>query len=137
MSVTVTDDLGVEVAKDADIVTARQRGRELALGLGFSPGNAALIATAISELARNILLYAGRGEILLEALNSTERAGVQVTARDSGPGIPDLQQALLDGYSTSRRLGLGLPGVRRVMDEFTIDTRVGVGTVVVVRKWSR
>jgi serine/threonine-protein kinase RsbT len=133
----VTDEIRIPVAVDADIVAARQRGRALASDLGFSPGNATLIATAISELARNILLYAGAGEILLARLEAPDRRGIRVVARDSGPGIPDLQQALQDGFSTSRRLGLGLPGVRRLMDEFEIDTRVGLGTTVVVKKWAR
>lgn len=133
----MTNDIRIPVAVDADIVAARQRGRALASDLGFSPGNATLIATAISELARNILLYAGAGEILLAVLDAPERRGIRVVARDSGPGIPDLQQALKDGFSTSRRLGLGLPGVRRLMDEFEIDTRVGLGTTVVVKKWAR
>ena len=122
---------------DADIVTARQRGRGLAVEMGFSSGNATLIATAISELARNMLLYAGSGEIQLERVRGQERAGLEVVARDQGPGIPDLQQALLDGYSTARRLGLGLPGVKRLMDEFSIETAAGNGTTVVVRKWTR
>lgn len=136
MSAIVTDEVRIRVAADVDIVTARQRGRALAADAGFSPGNATLIATAISELARNILLYAGAGEILLAQLEAAGRRGIRVVARDSGPGIPDLQQALQDGYSTSRRLGLGLPGVRRLMDEFEIDTRVGLGTTVVVKKWA-
>jgi len=127
----------VEVASDSDIVTARQCGRDLALRLGFSPGHATLLATAISELARNILLYAGRGEIVLESAEQGVRRGVRVLARDQGPGIPDVQRALLDGYSTSRRLGLGLPGVRRLMDEFSIRTAPGRGTTVVVKMWLR
>ena len=133
----MTDDLLIPVAADADIVAARQRGRALAADLGFSPGNATLIATAISELARNILLYAGAGEILLAEVDGPGRRGIRVVARDSGPGIADLKQALQDGFSTSRRLGLGLPGVRRLMDEFEIDTHVGRGTTVVVKKWAR
>jgi serine/threonine-protein kinase RsbT len=133
----VDGDVHVSVAIDADIVIARQRGRALATQVGFSPGNAALIATAISELARNILLYAGAGEIRLSMVNGGERRGVQVVACDQGPGIEDVVQALLDGYSTSNRLGLGLPGVRRLMDEFAIDTGPGKGTTVVVRKWER
>jgi serine/threonine-protein kinase RsbT len=127
----------VAVAIDADIVIARQRGRALATQAGFSPGNAAMVATAISELARNILLYAGTGEILLSTFNGSERCGVQVVARDQGPGIQDVTRALEDGFSTSNRLGLGLPGVRRLMDEFAIETKPGSGTTVVARKWDR
>ena len=133
----VGDGIQIRVSSDADIVTARQRGRRLALELGFSSGNATLIATAISELARNMLLYAGSGEIRLDRLERDERLGLEVVARDQGPGIPDVRQALLDGYSTARRLGLGLPGVKRLMDEFQIETGPGAGTTVVVRKWSR
>lgn len=131
------DGIRVGVHRDADIVTARQRGRALAEELGFTRGNSTLIATAISELARNILLYAGAGEIVLEPIVDPGRPGLRVEARDDGPGIPDLQQALQDGYSTSRRLGLGLPGVRRLMDDFSIETRAGLGTRVVVTKWVR
>lgn len=130
-------EVSIRVNRDSDIVTARQRGRSLAEELGFSPGNSALIATAISELARNILMYAGAGEIVLDPIEHPGRVGLRVEARDGGPGIPDLQQALQDGFSTSRRLGLGLPGVRRLMDEFSIETSVGLGTTVVVTKWAR
>lgn len=130
-------EIRVVVTRDADIVTARQRGRELAMEVGFSSCNATLVATAISELARNILLYAREGEIVLDAIERSTSRGVLVVALDHGPGISDLESALQDGYSTSRRLGLGLPGVRRLMDEFTIDTRPGEGTTVVVKKWNR
>ncbi len=127
----------IRVASDTDIVAARQRGRNLATELGFSPGNATLIATAISELARNMLLYAGSGEIELGRLDRDGRSALIVAARDQGPGIPDVRQALQDGYSTMRRLGLGLPGVKRLMDDFSIETGPGIGTTVVVRKWKR
>lgn len=127
----------VPVASDRDIVRARQRGRSLATELGFSPGNATLIATAISELARNILLYAGTGEIGLEPIARDGRSGLVVVARDRGPGIRDVERALQDGYSTSRRLGLGLPGVKRLMDEFHIQTAPGAGTTVRAKKWNR
>ena len=127
----------VIVENERDIVSARQHGRLLATQLGFSPGGATLIATAISELARNILLYAQRGEVTLRPLENNGRAGLCVEARDQGPGIPDPERAMLDGYSTSGRLGLGLPGVRRLMDEFRLETDQGRGTVVVVKKWVR
>jgi serine/threonine-protein kinase RsbT len=125
----------VAVLTDSDIVTARLHGREMAVTLGFPSGPATLIATAISELARNILLYARRGDITLTPLRTVSRRGLMVMARDSGPGIPDVEKALQDGYSTSGRLGLGLPGVRRLMDEFSIDTKAGRGTTVVVKIW--
>ena len=93
-----------------------------------------LIATAISELARNIVQYAQRGEIILSVVEGSRR-GIQIVARDQGPGIPDLELAMRDGYSTGGSLGLGLPGARRLMDEFAIDSEVGKGTTVSMRKW--
>ena len=133
----VDDDTRVLVSSDTDIVLARQKGRALAVGLGFSASDATLVATAISELARNIVLYAGQGEIILKRLDNGGRTGVSVVARDDGPGIKDIDHAMQDGYSTSGRLGLGLPGVRRLMDEFEIVSDAGKGTCVTVRKWSR
>jgi serine/threonine-protein kinase RsbT len=131
------DEIRVLVSFDADIVLARQKGRALAATLGFSASDATLIATAISELARNIVLYAGTGEIILKRLDYAERTGMKVAARDDGPGIPDIDHAMQDGYSTSGRLGLGLPGVRRLMDEFEIVSEAGKGTCVTVKKWVR
>ena len=120
----------------ADIVTARQHGRELAARSGFSETESTLIATIISELARNIVLYAEIGEIVLEKANSGDkRRGIVIISRDQGPGIPDLQRALVGGYSTSGGLGLGLCGVRRMVDEFNIDTGAGKGTTVTAKKW--
>ncbi len=137
MESLVADEVQVPVGSDSDIVVARQKGRELALGLGFPTSDATLIATAISELARNILLYAGEGEILLRRTDDGHRQGVVVVARDEGPGIADLRQAMQDGYSTSGHLGLGLPGVRRLMDEFEIESEVTKGTKVTATKWLR
>jgi serine/threonine-protein kinase RsbT len=125
----------VPVNADIDIVTARQKGRELARDLGFTSTDLALIATAISELARNIILYANSGEIVLSVVENGSRRGLKVTARDDGPGIPDIERALEEGFSTSRSLGLGLSGVRRLMDEFDIVSEVGNGTTVTVKKW--
>ncbi|HJS57916.1 MAG TPA: anti-sigma regulatory factor [Vicinamibacteria bacterium] len=125
----------VRIASAADIVTARQRGRELAAGLGFSRSDQTVIATAISELARNILEYATLGDIVLAEAQRGARAGLVIVARDRGPGIADIGQALQDGYSTGRGLGIGLPGVRRLMDEFDIVSDVGKGTRVTARKW--
>lgn len=126
----------VPVAADSDIVTARMRARAMALHLGFRTTDATLIATAVSELARNILLYAGRGEITITALENGGRKGLAMMARDEGPGIPDAAKAMEDGFSTSGRLGLGLPGVRRLMDEFEIDAGVPRGTTILVKKWN-
>ena len=125
----------VAINSDRAIVEARQHGRALALKLGFSPGGATLLATAISELARNILQYAGHGEIVLQLMERPGDQGLMVLARDQGPGIADVDMAMEDGYSTSGRLGLGLPGVRRLMDEFEIASGVGAGTSVRVVKW--
>ena len=126
---------GVPLITEADIVAARQKGRALALGIGFSPGDATLIATAISELARNIVTYAKRGEIRLIPVELNGKRGLAVVAKDEGAGIPDIRQALQDGYSTAGRLGLGLPGVKRLMDEMEIVSEVGVGTTVTAKKW--
>lgn len=130
-------DLRVPVASDIDIVSARQQGRALAVRLGFSSSDATMVATAISELARNIVLYAKRGEIVLAAVVNSEHRGLAITACDNGDGIADIRQALQDGYSTSGRMGVGLPGVKRLMDEFEISSTVGKGTVVSVKKWGR
>jgi serine/threonine-protein kinase RsbT len=128
-------EIRVPINSDQDIVGARQKGRTMAGELGFSSADATLIATAISELARNIVSYARRGEIRLHRIQNTVRQGIMVVASDEGPGIRDVAQALRDGFSTSGSLGLGLPGVRRLMDEFEIATKPGHGTTVTVKKW--
>jgi serine/threonine-protein kinase RsbT len=125
----------VHIDCDSAIVTARQKGRELATQLGFTSTDLTLIATAISELARNIVLYAQKGEILLSISDEGGRSGIAVTARDAGPGIVDIERALQEGFSTSRSFGLGLSGVRRLVDEFKIESQVGSGTTVMVKKW--
>jgi serine/threonine-protein kinase RsbT len=127
----------VAINSDQDIVIARQKGRALAADLGFSPTDSILIATAISELARNIVSYARKGEITLKAIHGSSRHGILVVASDGGPGIPDVLQAMRDGFSTSGSLGLGLPGVRRLMDEFQIASQPGRGTTVTVKKWTQ
>jgi len=125
----------VHVATVNDIVTARLQGRALAEKLGFSPGESTLVATAISELARNIVQYAGRGDILLRSAYNGWRRGVIVVARDTGPGIGDVKRAVEPGYTTSGGLGLGLPGVRRIVDDFQIVSEPRRGTIVTVTKW--
>jgi len=127
----------VEVYADVDIVAARMRGRRLAVSLGFPSATATLVATAISELARNILQYARRGEIIITANERDARSSLTVVARDEGPGIHDIERAMSDGYSTSGRLGLGLPGVRRLVDRFEIESRPGAGTTVTIQVWKR
>src|SRR5437762_12231554 len=130
-------EIRVTISSDQDIVAARQRGRALATELGFSSGDATLIATAISELARNIVSYARKGEITLKMVQALSRQGVLIIASDSGPGIRDIPQALRDRSSTSGSLGLGLPGVRRLMDEVVITSKPGRGTIVTVKKWKQ
>jgi serine/threonine-protein kinase RsbT len=127
----------VAINSDQDIVTARQKGRALAIELGFSSGDATLVATSISELARNIVSYARKGEIQLSTVQGSGRQGILIIASDDGPGIADIRQAMRDGFSTSGSLGLGLPGVRRLMDEFEIVSEPGQGTIVKVKKWKQ
>lgn len=125
----------VPITRDVDVVTARQEGRRLAEELGFTITELTLIATAISELARNILEYADTGEIELRLVARNGTEGLEVTARDDGPGIDDLDLALEDGYSSRNSLGLGLPGTRRLMDDFTITSAPGEGVTVTACKW--
>lgn len=127
----------IKIASDVDIVAARQSGRELAALLSFSSSDLTVIASAISEVARNIYAYAGSGEIQVSIEERAGRRGIRIVARDDGPGVADVALALEDGYSTSGSLGLGLPGVRRLMDEFEIQSEPGKGTVVTLWKWAR
>jgi serine/threonine-protein kinase RsbT len=133
----VTTETRMPIAHDADIVTARQKGRDLALAAGFSGSDLTVIATAISEVARNLVVYAQRGEIVLDIIEGGGKRGILVIARDEGPGIADVEQAMRDGFSTGKSLGLGLPGARRLMDEFEIVSAPGKGTIVTMRKWRR
>jgi serine/threonine-protein kinase RsbT len=125
----------VSITSDRDIVTARQTGRSLASELGLSSTEATLLATAISEVARNILEYAGEGEVLLANVDLDGRKGISVIARDSGPGIEDLEHVLQSEQSSSKRPGMGLAGARRLMDEFEIVSEAGKGTTVTMMKW--
>jgi len=133
----IADEVRVSIDCDADIVAARQKGRELASHCGFPSTDLAVVATAISELARNIVRYAARGEVTLRLVDNNGKRGIEVVAADDGPGIPDIGLAMQDGYSTSGGLGLGLPGTRRLMDEFEITSDFGKGTTVTVRRWKR
>jgi RNA polymerase sigma factor (sigma-70 family) len=128
------DEARIAIHTDADIVVARQRARELATRLEFPPTDLTVIATAVSEVARNIVRFAGAGEVVVELLEEPRR-GVRVVARDTGQGIPDMDQALTDGYSSYGGLGLGLPGARRLMDEFAVVSEIGRGTTVTMTKW--
>ncbi|MFL5851716.1 MAG: anti-sigma regulatory factor [Solirubrobacteraceae bacterium] len=131
----MSDERRITIRSDDDVVAARREARELAASLGFEPTDLTLLATAISEVARNITAYAGEGEIVVSVRYNGGRLGIRVVARDAGPGIDDVDLALRDGYSTGEGLGLGLPGARRLVDEFAIDTAPGRGTVVTMVKW--
>jgi serine/threonine-protein kinase RsbT len=131
-----SEEVRVRIATDDDIVTARQEGRRLSAGLGFSSTDLTLIATAISEVARNIRVFAGEGQVQIKRLNEGGRDGILVVARDRGPGIRDVELAMQDGYSTRGSFGLGLPGARRLMDEFQIRSKPGRGVTVTMKKWT-
>ncbi len=128
-------EIRVPITSDEDLVPARAEGRALALALGFSRTDATLIATAISEVARNIVVHVGCGEMLMRPVHEDERYGIVVIARDEGPGIRNVEAALGHGYTGRGGLGLGLPGARRLMDEFHIDSNSGSGTTVTMTKW--
>ncbi len=127
--------LRIVIESDGDLLEARQRARALAFELGFSLTAVVGIVTALSEMARNMLQYAGRGDLTLEAIRDGDRRGLQMTAHDDGPGILDLNRAMMDGYSTSGGLGMGLPGIKRLMDGFEVRTEPRKGTTVTARKW--
>lgn len=125
----------IKIETESDIVSARQVGRNMSRQLGFGTIMQSRMATSISELARNIYLYAGKGTITISPIERKGAIGLQITAIDAGPGIPDIRKALEDGYTTSGALGAGLPGVRRMMDEFDIQSAPGEGTRVIIAKW--
>jgi len=128
----------IPIRSDLDVVAARVEGRNMAREMGFGTIDQARIATAISELARNIVLYAKSGQATIRVIVTNDgHKGLEVVCEDQGPGIPDLALAQQDGYSTSGGLGMGLPGTRRLMDEFYIETELNVGTKVTIRKWLR
>lgn len=131
------DRSSVEIYTEWDIVAARQLGRNMAKKSGFGTVDQARITTAISELARNIYLYAGKGKIEIESLSVNGLSGITIIASDEGPGISDVRKVMEDGYTTSGGLGAGMPGVRRLMDEFELATELGVGTVITATKWLR
>lgn len=124
----------VTIRSSVDIVTARQTGRTLAMELGFDGSDLTVIATAISEVARNIVDHAKQGEIIITPINNASKRGLQIIARDDGPGIADIPKAMQYGYSTSKGLGVGLPGAKWLMDEFDIDSKIGKGTTVTMKK---
>ena len=125
----------VLITSALDIVTARQQGRSLAMELGFEGAEVTLVAAAISEVARNIVEYAKSGEILFQPVKNGGKQGLCVVARDQGPGIADVAQAMQYGYSTRKGLGVGLPGAKLLMDEFDIVSKLGAGTTITMKKW--
>lgn len=127
----------VPIRSSADVITARQRARAMAALAGFQGSDLTLIATAISEIVRNIVEYADNGEVLIAIVTKSARTGIEIVATDTGPGIPDVAAVMQDGYSTAGHLGIGLPGARRLVDEFAIDSALGRGTTVTMRKWLR
>jgi len=133
----VPDEVRVAIRSDADVVTARQEARTMGASLGFSSTDLTLLATAISEVARNITTYAGEGEVQLRLVSAGGREGIEVIAADEGPGIADVELAMQDGYTTGNGLGLGLPGTRRLVDDFELRTAPGAGTTIRLVKWSR
>jgi len=133
--VTRTQQHHLRLNDDSDVAAARKHTRELGLLSGLSPTGVEELVTAVSEIARNILVHAGRGELLLEVASEEGQPALIVTARDEGPGIADLEDALKDGYSTGHGLGFGLPGARRLVDAFQIQSALGSGTTVILKKW--
>ncbi|MBU6410574.1 MAG: anti-sigma regulatory factor [Verrucomicrobia bacterium] len=127
----------VEINSAADIVEARRKGRELAAQIGFDGSDLTVIAAAISEIARNIVDHARRGRVFFSSATHGNRRGICIVAKDEGPGIKDVARAMQYGYSTRKGLGVGLPGAKWLMDDFEIDTKIGVGTVVTMKKWLR
>ena len=131
------DEIRVAIRTDADVVTARQEARTMGAALGFTSTDLTLLATAISEIARNITTYAGEGEVCLRVVREGARQGIEVRATDEGPGIANVELAMQDGYTTGNGLGLGLPGTRRLVDDFELDTTPGAGTRIRMVKWTR
>src|SRR5882757_5116014 len=125
----------VAINSAADIVTARQKGRTLATEMGFDGSDLTLIATAISEVARNIVTHAKSGQVIIAPLKNGSIYGISIVALDEGPGIRDINRAMQYGYSTGKGLGVGLPGAKWLMDEFEIESKVGNGTKVTMKKW--
>lgn len=128
-------ELSVPIRSDADIVIARQKGRALAIEMGFTGSDPTLVAAAISEVARNIIIHAGHGEIKMSRISQNGRQSIEVVAHDEGPGIADIEQAMQYGYSSKGGIGVGLPGAKLLMDDFDISSQVGKGTKVTMRKW--
>ncbi|HAZ31417.1 MAG TPA: ATP-binding protein [Dehalococcoidia bacterium] len=133
----MSEEKSILIKDEYDIVSARSVGKQMAVELGLGIVDQSRIATAVSELARNIVLYAGGGVITFQRLSDGGRSGLEIRATDSGPGIADIELAMQDGYTSGNGLGVGLPGTKRLMDEFEIESEVGKGTRVTIRKWRR
>lgn len=131
----MANEVRVRIQSSVDVVAARQQGHALASLLGFSDSNLTIIATAISEIARNIVEHAQDGEVTIALIAEGKRKGVKIVVSDQGPGIPDVALAMRDGYSTSQGLGIGLPGAKRLMDEFEIVSEINKGTTITMTKW--
>ncbi len=129
------DEQMVKVKDDTDIIHTRSIVRQMAVEIGFSELDQTRITTAISELARNIIVHANCGEVIIREVQKGGRKGLEIICKDDGPGIVDIDQAMREGYTTSGGLGIGMTGARRLMDEFHVESAVGVGTTVVVKKW--
>ena len=125
----------IKVRREADTVRAIMETKRMARSLGFDDYHCQKIATAVSELVRNIIKYADWGEVIIAPVMQGKKTGMEITIQDKGPGIADLDRAMQDDYSSSGTLGLGLPGVKRLMDEFAISSEVDVGTRIVIKEW--
>lgn len=128
-------EIKITIASVSDIIIAREKGRHIGNNLGFNITDLTIITTVISEVARNIILFAKEGEIILSTVQQDNQKGIEIVAKDQGPGIHDIPRAMQDGYSTRKGLGLGLPSVKRLMDAFEINSKVGNGTTIVMKKW--
>ncbi|MFY0481414.1 anti-sigma regulatory factor [Flavobacterium sp. PLA-1-15] len=133
--ITITNKEEIAVVREQDVVPLRNRVRDYGVQLGMSILNQTKLITACSELVRNLLKYGGGGIVILESVNNGRDNGVRLTFIDKGPGIADLSLAMKDGYSTGRSLGLGLPGTKRLVNEFDLQSELGVGTTVTITKW--
>ena len=134
---TIVREILVCFGSDHDLADARRRTRLVAEQLGFTPTNVAMIVAAASELLQNTVKFAGKGKASIREVSGSNGRGIQITVSDNGPGIPDVNQAMREGFSTTRSLGLGLPGCRKIMDDFEIESTVGKGTIIRMAKWIR
>lgn len=125
----------MNIEKEQDVVPFRNRVKEFAVKIGMSLVNQTKLITAASELVRNMLKYAGGGKVLIEAITEGRDNGIRLTFQDKGPGIKDISLAMKDGYSSGKSLGIGLPGTKRLVNEFDINSEVGKGTTVSIIKW--